>query len=149
MLAAPMEVPTMKNERPVENPSLQRALDEFHRTLARYGFAGAAMIVSEDEAVFAYKLDAPWSAWRQEPGLPLGVRFRAKSAEDGKQITEQRVAGGVHTICQLADFGQQTQDWMEQLKAMLRHAGIDFQHRPFNGQALPSMVTFDPKEPRE
>ena len=29
-------------------------------------------------------------------------------------------------MCQLADFGSQTQDWMEQIKTMLRQTGLEY-----------------------
>jgi hypothetical protein len=56
-------------------------------------------------------------------------------------VTERRVEGALHTICQLSDFGQQTFKWMEQLKDMLRTAGIKFDHVSFGGQQLPDIGT--------
>jgi hypothetical protein len=35
-------------------------------------------------------------------------------------------------------------DWMEQLKAMLRQAGIDFEHTPFNGRSPPPLTSVTP-----
>lgn len=136
----------MINDRPVDDPKLQAALNEIRAVMERYDFPGAVMLVNQDEAVFAYKLDATWSAFRKDNSIPLGFRFRAKSAETGKRETERRVVGGVHTICQLSDFGSQTMDWMEQLKASLRSAGIDFEHVPFNGRPLPSLGFGKPPE---
>lgn len=129
----------MINDRPIDDPKLQAALDEVRAVMERYDFPGAVMLVGEEEAAFSYKMDATWSALRKDRSLPLGFRFRAKSAETGKRETERRVVGGVHTICQLSDFGSQTMDWMEQLKASLRAAGVDFEHVPFNGRPLPSL----------
>jgi hypothetical protein len=128
------------NDRPIENPKLQRALDEVKRVMARHGLAGACMLVSENEAAFTYGLHAPWSALRPDSTTPLGFRFRAKEAEDGREKTERRVEGAMHTICQLSDFGEQTTAWMEDLKLMLRRAGIDFDHTPFGGKALPHLA---------
>lgn len=133
------------NDLPISDPKLQRTLNSVQATIANAGFAGAVMIVSPGEAAFFYRLHAPWSAIRHDPSLPLGWRIRAKSAEDGKELTEARVLGAAHTICQLSDFGSQTMDWMEQIKTILRNAGIDFDHRPFNGRPLPSVVV-GPKE---
>jgi hypothetical protein len=129
------------NDRPVDDPKLQKALDEVKMVFARYGLAGACMIVSPEEAAFFYAMHAPWSAIRFDPDTPLGWRLRAKSAEDGKAVTEARVEGAVHTVCQLSDFGAQTMDWMEQVKALIRSAGIDFDHTPFGGKPLPSIKT--------
>ena len=129
----------MINDRPIDNPKLQRALDECRQVMSRYGFAGAVMLVDPNEAAFTYHMHAPWSALRFDASTPIGFRVRAKSAEDGKAAAHSRVEGAVHTICQLSDFGEQTTAWMEDLKLMLRRAGIDFDHVPFNGEPLPHL----------
>lgn len=129
----------MINERPIDDPKLQATLNEVRAVMERYDFAGAVMLVAEKEAAFTYKMDAPWSALRKDHATPLGFRFRAISRDTGKRETERRVMGGMHTVCQLSDFGAQTMDWMEQLKALLRKAGIDFEHTPFNGRPIPSL----------
>jgi len=130
------------NSRNVEDPRLQKALDEVKAVFARYGFAGTAMLVSEQEAAFFYAMHAPWSALRFDPDAPLGWRFRAQSRRDGKELTHQRVEGAMHTICQLSDFGEQTTAWMEDMKLMLRRAGIEFDHTPFGGKPLPHLDQF-------
>ena len=127
------------NDRPIDDPRLQRALNEVKRVFARYGFAGACMIVGREEAAFCYAMHAPWSAIRYDPEVPLGWRFRANSKEDGNDETKRRVEGAMHTICQLSDFGEQTTAWMEDMKLMLRRAGIDFEHTPFGGQPPPHL----------
>ncbi|MDE2107028.1 MAG: hypothetical protein KGL39_58010 [Patescibacteria group bacterium] len=132
----------MINDRPIEDQKLQKALDEVTQIMARYGLAGACMLVSPTEAAFTYGMHAPWSALRYDPATQLGFRFRAQSARDGKEETFRRVEGAMHTICQLSDFGEQTTAWMEDLKLMLRRAGIDFDHTPFGGKAL-QHLTFD------
>lgn len=126
----------MINDRPVDDPNLQAALNEIRDVMERYDFPGAVMLVAPREVIFSYKMDATWSALRKENASPLGFRFRAKSAETGKRETERRVESAMHTICQLSDFGEQTTAWMEDLKLMLRRAGIDFDHTPFGGQPL-------------
>jgi hypothetical protein len=125
------------NDRPIDSLTLQKALNEVKAVMARYGLAGACMLVSAEEAAFVYKLHAPWSALRYDNTTPLGWRFRAKSSEEGRVTTERRVEGAMHTICQLSDFGEQTMMWMEEVKLMLRRAGIDFEHTPFGGKPLP------------
>ena len=136
----------MQNERPIEDPKLQKALNEVKQVFARYGLAGACMLVGEQEAAFTYAMHAPWSALRYDPSTPMGFRFRAQSKVDGKAETERRVSGAMHTICQLSDFGSQTMDWMEQMKAMLRSAGIDFDHTPFGGKPLPHIALGNPED---
>ena len=133
----------MMNDRPIEDPKLQQALDEVKRVMARYGLAGACMLVSESEAAFTYGMHAPWSALRFDPDTPLGFRIRAKSAEDGPQVTHKRVEGALHTICELSDFGERTTTWMGDLKLMLRRAGIDFDHTPFGGKPLDHLEQAD------
>jgi hypothetical protein len=124
------------NDRPVDDPKLQAALNEIRAVMERCDFPGAVMLVSSEEAVFSYKMDAAWLALRKDRSLPLGFRFRAKESETGRRETERRVEGAMHTICQLSDFGEQTTAWMEDLKLMLRRAGIDFDHTPFGGRPL-------------
>jgi hypothetical protein len=98
------------------------------------------MLVAPQEAAFFYAMTAPWSAIRPDSTLPLGFRIRAKSAEDGPEVTHARIEGAAHIICQLSDFGEQTTAWMEDLKLMLRRAGIEFDHTPFGGRALQHLI---------
>lgn len=130
------------NDRPVEDPRMQRALDDIKQVFARYGLAGCAMVINPKEAAFFYAMHAHWSALRFDPSSQLGWRFRARSSEDGKQVTQDRIEGALHTICQLSDFGEQTTAWMEDMKLMLRRAGIDFDHTPFGGEPLPHLDQF-------
>lgn len=133
------------NDRPIEDARLQKALDEIRAVYARYGFAGSAMVISPEEAAFTYAMHAPWSAIRFDPSTPLGWRFRAVSGgAESRAELEAKVEGAMHTICQLADYGAQTMDWMEQMKAMLRKAGIDFEHTPFGGKPLPPLALGNP-----
>lgn len=134
-----METTAVINDRPVDDPKLQVALNEVRAVMERYDFPGAVMLVNEREAVFAYKMDATWSALRKDNATPLGFRLRVVTAEIGRREAERRTTGAMHTICQLSDFGAQTMDWMEQLKSMARKAGIDFEHTPFGGRPLPSL----------
>jgi hypothetical protein len=129
----------MINDCPIDDPRLQKALNEVKQVMARYGLAGACMLVAETEAAFTYRMHAPWSAMRSDPGTPLGFRFRAVSADEGKEKTHKRVEGAMHTICQLTDFGYQTAQWMEDMQMMLRELGIDFEHTPFGGKPLPHL----------
>jgi hypothetical protein len=129
----------MLNDRPIENPQLQKALNECQRILHRYGFAGALCLVSEDECAFGYKMHADWSAFRPDASTELGFRLRAKSAEDGADTTHKRVEGAMHTVCQMHDFAEQTAMWMQDLMRLARAGGIDFDHTPFNGRPPPHL----------
>ena len=134
----------MINDRPVDDPRLQRALDECKAVFSRYGFAGTCIIISPNEAAFFYHMHAPWSALRYDATTPLGFRLKAKTSETGKEETHRRVEAAVGTICQMSDFGEQTTAWMEDLKLMVRRAGIDFDHVPFGGKPLPHLVLGGP-----
>lgn len=118
------------NDRPVENRKLQRALDEVKRVFAKHGFAGACIIISPDEAAFFYAMHAPWSAIRADPSTTLGWRLIAIEAEVGREVAEQRMEGAVHTVVMLRNFGSQTMDWMEQVGAMMRQEGINWDEAP-------------------
>jgi hypothetical protein len=133
----------MMDDRPIENRRLQQALNAVKATMAKYGFAGACMLVSEDEAAFCYGMHAPWSAIRPDLTTPLGFRIRSSVEEDGVAGRHSRFEGAAHTICSLSDFGSQTQDWMEQLKVALRERGLMIEHRPFNGRPIPSIIILD------
>ena len=126
----------MMNDRPIEDQNLQDGLDEIKMIMLCRGLAGCAMLVAPEEAAFTYGMHAPWSALIPDPDAPLGFRFRAVSKETGKEETKRRVEGAMHTICTLCDFGYQTAQWMDDLKDMLRRAGVDFEHTPRGGQPL-------------
>jgi hypothetical protein len=121
---------TTNNNRAVEDPRLQKALDEAVAVFGRYGFAGAVILISPAEAAFAYRLHAPWSAFRFDNTTPLGWYLRAVERETGRDETRRRVEGAAHTICQLSDFGEQ----------MLRRAGIQFDHTSFGGNPLSHLI---------
>lgn len=127
------------NNRPINDRRLQRAMNEVKAVCARFNVAGACMLVSADEAAYTYWLHAPWSAIRADPESPLGWRLRANSAQDGAREAHRAIEGAVHTICNISDFGAQTQYWMEQIKVLIRQAGVEFDHTPFNGKPLPSI----------
>jgi hypothetical protein len=59
-----------------------------------------------------------------------------QSEVDGKERTRKRVEAAMHTSHQLSDFGEMTTAWTEDLKLMLRRAGIESDHTPFGGRPL-------------
>lgn len=129
----------MINDRPINNKKLQRALNEVKAVMAKHGFAGACMLVSADEAAFTYAMHAPWSAIRPDPTTPLGFRIKASVEADGIEGRHQKLEAAAHTICQLADFGEQTTAWMEDIRLVLRRTGLEIKHTPFGGQPLPHL----------
>lgn len=129
----------MFNDRPIDDPNLQAALDEVKAVMRKYGLAGACALVAEGEWAYTYGMHAPWSAIQPDAGTPLGFRIRSSVAEHGLEGRHTRLEGAAHTVCVLSDFGAQTMEWMEQLKMMLRRAGLEFDHTPFGGKPLPSI----------
>ncbi len=135
----------MKNDRPVENPELQSALDEVKEVFARHGFAGAVMMVAPQESAFFYAMHAPWSAIQPDNTTNLGFRIRAIAAEHGPKLAHRRIEGAMHTICSLHDFGSQTVMWMTDLENTMRRSGIDFEHTPFGGKRPERLTTEKPR----
>lgn len=133
----------MFNDRPIEDPRLAQALQEVAEVYRKYDLAGAAMVVSEEEAAFVYPIYTTWNAVIEEPTMPMGFRLRAKQEELGPDRARQLIEGTAHMLCQLKDFGAQTQLWMSDMLKLLRQAGISIAHRPFNGQKLPRITGLD------
>jgi hypothetical protein len=130
----------MFNDRPIADPNLQRALDAIRRIMQRHNLAGACLLVSETEAAYTYKMHADWSAISADHTTPFGFRIRANAATDGLAQATRLIEGAAHTIYQIGDFGEQTGMWMGDLKTMLRNAGIDVEHKSFNGYPPPHIV---------
>jgi len=129
----------MFNDRPIEDPHLQAALNEVLAIYRRYDLAGAVMLVSEDEAAFAYPIYTTWNIVVEDETIPLGFRFRLKEAEQGTERATALALGTGHLLHQLKDFGAQTQLWMGDLLRLLKQAGMSFTHVPFGGRKLPRL----------
>ena len=129
----------MMNSQPIQNPNLADALRAINAIMRSHDLAGAVILVSADETAFTYKMDAPWSACRADPNTPMGFRLLSQPDVDGPAVTADRLGAAVHTICQMCDFGFQTQRWMTDLKGMLTNAGIAFEHTPFGDADLPHL----------
>jgi len=134
----------MFNDRPVEDPRLQEALQAMQLLCREYDLAGAIMLVSEHEAAFTYPIYTTWNAVVEDETLPLGFRFRLKTAEQGPERAKDLALGTGHMLHQLKDFGAQTQLWMGDLLRLLRQAGMRFTHVPFNGRKLPRLTNEPP-----
>lgn len=134
----------MTNDRPIEDPRLQEALNIIKLVCREYDLAGAIMLVSEHEAAFTYPVYTTWNIVVEDETLPLGFRFRVKEAEQGKERTEQLALGTGHMLHQIKDFGAQTQIWMGDLLRNLAQAGMRFSHVPFNGRKLPRLTSEPP-----
>mgnify|MGYP001592537468 FL=1 len=124
---------------------MERCRQEMLALLKQYDLAGAVCLVNEDEWGYAYHLPATFNAIVEDPTVPLGFRIRAKSADLGHDRAHALTVGAAHVICSLKDFGQQTQVWMSDLLRLLRRAGVQVTHRPFNGQKLPRLTSRPPR----
>ena len=133
----------MFNTRPLEDPRTHEALQLILMLMRDYDLAGAVCLVNEQEVGYGYQLFTTFNAVIEDDEQPLGIRFRLKTAEQGPERAEQLALGTGHMLCQLQDFGAQTQLWMGDLLKLLRKAGMSFTHRPFNGQKLPRIYGVD------
>jgi hypothetical protein len=135
----------MFNTRPIADPRLQEALNMIKLICRESDLAGAIMLVNEQEAAFTYPLYTTWNCVVEDHTLPLGFRFRLKTAEQGRERANQLALGTGHMLYQLQDFGQQTWVWMGDLLANLARAGLTFNHVPFNGERLIRLTSEPPK----
>ena len=136
----------MQNDRPLNNPHMERCRQEMLLLLERYDLAGAVCLIDDQEMGFAYVLPASWNAFVEDNTLPLGFRIRAKSQELGHDRAQMLMEGTGQVITGLKDFGVQTQAWMQDLLRLLRKAGVRVVHRPFGGQLLPRLTNQPPTE---
>jgi hypothetical protein len=135
----------MFNDRPVEDARLQAALEAVLAMAREQDLACAIMLVNEQEAAFGYQLFTSYNAVIEDETLPLGFRFRLKTAEQGQERSEQLAVGTGHMLHQLKDFGEQTKVWMGDLLRNLAKAGMTFRHTPFNGRKLPRLTSEPPR----
>jgi hypothetical protein len=135
----------MRNDRDIQNERLKAALQAVLEMAREQDFACAVMLVSEEEAAFGYQLFTSFNAVIEDADLPLGFRFRLKTAEQGEERARQLALGTWHMLHQLKDFGAQTQLWMGDLLAILKKAGMSFDHTPFNGRKLPRLTSEPPR----
>jgi hypothetical protein len=135
----------MFNDRPLQDARTQEALNMILFIMRDYDLAGAVCVVNEQEAGFGYHLYTTWNVVVEDDALPLGFRFRLKTAEQGQERAEQLALGTGHMLHKLRDFGEQTQHWMKDLLDNLARAGMTFHHRPFGGRKLPRLTSEPPR----
>lgn len=131
----------MLNDRPLQDARTQEALTMILLIMRDYNLAGAVCVVNEHEAGFGYQLYTTFNAVVEDDTLPLGLRFRLKTAEQGEERAHQLALGTGHMLHQLKDFGTQTDVWMGDLLHNLAKAGMTFFHRPFGGRKLPRLTS--------
>ena len=133
------------NDRPIEDPRLQTVLDAMLSLAREQDLACAVMLVNEQESAYGYQLFTSYNCVIEDETVPLGLRFRLKTEEQGQERSTALALGTGRMLHQLKDFGAQTQVWMGDLLSMLRKAGMSFTHRPFNGRKLPRLTSEAPR----
>ena len=140
----------MRNDRPIDDPRMQEALQVIAEVYRLYDLAGGAYVVGPKEMAFHYALYTTWNAvveddnLPQEPGMEtLGFRIRAKQEELGTERAKELIEGTAWMLGAMQNFGMQCTQWATDMMRMMRKAGIHIEHRPFGGQRLPHIGGID------
>jgi len=133
----------MFNERPIDDPKLQEALNIIMGAIQYYDLAGGVFLVSRDEWAYSYNMPATWNANIEDSSVPMGFRMRAKSAELGEERAHELLLGTAFTLTSMQDFGNQTRLWAGDLITILKKAGLKIDYKPFNGNKLPRLGGID------
>lgn len=138
------------NDRPLNDPKSQEALNAIHDLYQYYDLAGGVCIINPNEWGYGYVWETTWNACVNDADLPaqlgwqpLGFRIRAKEAEQGRERARELLTGSAFTLTSLKDFGTQTKIWAEDLIRLLRKNGLQIDYKPFNGQRLPRIQGMD------
>ena len=142
------------NDRPLQDPKAQEALNIIYGLYKYYDLAGGVCIVNPQEWGYGYIWETTWNACVNDPNLPvrggmqpLGFRIRAKEAELGRERAKELLTGSAFTLTSLKDFGTQTKIWAEDLIRLLRKNGLQIDYKPFNGKPLPRIGGYDMRAP--
>lgn len=117
----------MQNERPLDNPHIQEALDVFHAICERYDLAGGVYFTDATEMGFTYHPCATWNAHIADASLPLGFRIRARERELGPERAKELLDGSGWVIASMHQFGHQTKLWAQDLRKILKDMGMTIQ----------------------
>lgn len=135
----------MHNDRPLDNPHIQEALDAFNLLCTTYDLAGAVTFIDAKEMGFSYHLPATWNGLVDDDTTPLGFRLRIKEVEVGRERAQQFAEGTTWVFGALIDFGEQTRLWGTDLWKLLKQAGWSISRRPFGGQPIPRLTSQPPR----
>ena len=140
----------MRNDRPIDDPRMQEALQVIAEVYRLYDLAGGCYVVNTKEMAFHYALYTTWNAvveddnLPQEPGMEtLGFRIRAKQEELGTERAKELIEGTAWMLGAMQNVGMQCTQWATDMMRMMRKAGIHIEHRPFGGQRLPHIGGID------
>lgn len=135
------------NDRPLDDPRTQEALDIIMTVMRQYDLAGGVYVVNDHEMGFAYSWYTTWNAIVEDDPLPevpghqtLGWRIRANAQELGKERTKELIEGTGWTIGAMHQFGEQCLQWSRDLLRMLRQAGIQVTLPTRQQRRVPHMV---------
>lgn len=130
----------MHNDRNVEDPNMQEALEKIKDIFQYYDLAGGVVVVNPNEWAYTYSLETTWNAITGDLSAPLGFRLRAKSDELEQEIVKERVSNTAHFFCSMIDFSTQTKLWFNDLKNILQKSGIRIHHVSFGGKKIPRIT---------
>ena len=140
----------MQNDRPIEDPRMQDALQVIAEVYRLYDLAGAAYVVNAKEMAFHYAIYTTWNAVVEDDNLPqqdgrqtLGFRIRAKQEELGTERARELLEGTAWMLGAMKNFGLQCTQWATDMMRMMRKAGIHIDYTPFGGQKLPHIEGMD------
>ena len=133
----------MLNDRPLQDPRTQEALQLLLATYRYYDLAGGCYVVNPTEMGFGYALYTTWNAIIEDEELPMGLRIRAKTEELGAERAKALLEGTAWTIGAMRDFGRQSEQWGKDLMRLLRQSGLQLTYTPFDGKPLPHIGGID------
>jgi hypothetical protein len=133
----------MQNDRPLNDPRMQEALNIIAEVYRMYDLAGGAYVVNEDEVGFTYAMYTSWNATVEDSSLPLGFRIRVNESEMGRERAEKLMTGTARTVTAMKDFGMQSVQWANDLLKIIRKAGFQISYTPFGGDKPKHIVGMD------
>jgi hypothetical protein len=114
----------MRNDKPVNNPRIQEALDIFKYICKLHDIAGAVYFCDKEEMGYAYSQSATWNAHIEDENTPMGFRIRARREELGEERAKELLEGSGWVLASMFQFGNQTRLWAQDLIKLLGKAGM-------------------------
>jgi hypothetical protein len=135
----------MFNTRALKDKKTREALAKIMQIYQEYDLAGGCTVINKDEMGFAYQLPTTWSALYDDPTLPMGLRIRAKTSDEGQALARRKLEATASTFVALSDFALQTFKWAQDFLTLLRDQGFNVEYLPFGGQSIPNIggIPFD------
>jgi hypothetical protein len=110
----------MRNDRPINNNNIQRAIQQFHQLCEFYDLVGCCTFADKEEMGFYYHMTSTWNGIVDDDATPLGFRIRVIEKDLGRERAQEFAEGTVWTFAALRNFGKQTMIWGNDLLDVLR-----------------------------